>query len=147
MFFSKHALKILLVLVMGLDLLFTLTCQPDCYWDDYSTCVEVNPIGEVALSYHPNCFAGLFVCWIFIAVFLFAKFPRPLNIILVALTLLGHAWWGGSWLPKFCSRYTEISVDDLNARVNYFFFIVFMGLWLTWINYEPKSSSTSLPHK
>lgn len=58
MLFSKYATTALLFFVMFLDLLFTMWCQPDCYWEDHTECIEKTPL---AMPYFRLTQTGLFL--------------------------------------------------------------------------------------
>jgi len=107
--FSKNYFLILapLVLVMILDLVFTLAGQPEVYWEgNYDFLNEGSPLGVSLLGYHPGTFLLFFVFYLLLVLFLLVNLKRPLNIMVAIGFFLGHSWGSASWLGVFISRFS-----------------------------------------
>ena len=123
--FSKPSILIFIpvILVMILDLTFTLVGQPDHYWENYSLLNESSPLGASLLSLHPGYFIVFFVFYFLFVLFLIVNLKRPLNIIVALSFFLGHAWGSSSWIPILAYRYTSIYIDSWYLMIGYFIII------------------------
>jgi len=97
--FSKNNLTILtpMILVMVLDLVFTLVGQPKGYWQDYGLFNEASPLGQ-ALMLHPAYFILFFIFYLVFVIFLAGLLLKPFNIMVGVGFFLGHAWGSSTWL-------------------------------------------------
>ncbi|MDP2926310.1 MAG: hypothetical protein Q8N99_08080 [Nanoarchaeota archaeon] len=120
-----------LILVMSLDLIFTITGQSKDYWKNYSDYNEVNPIGQTFLSANPIYFMISYIFYIILVLFLIIKLPRPINIMLYIGFFLGHVWGSSTWISEILSRYFSIEMNEFYSRIIYFIIIaIISGLCL-----------------
>ena len=112
MHLSKFAVCVPIILVMCLDLVFTMAGQPDCYWEDYSLCHEASPIGKLLLSIDPMYFVASFVAYAILILVLVIKTPKLISSILAMSAFLGHAWGGASWVPHL---YKSLPLAEING--------------------------------
>lgn len=100
--FSKRNLLILfpLILVMLLDLIFTLVGQPEIYWKSYIFVKEGSPLGHSLLSIHPGYFILFFILYLLFVLFLIANLKPPFNIMIAIGFFLGHSWGSASWVQR-----------------------------------------------
>ena len=115
-----------LILVMILDLIFTLVGQPEIYWHNYRFFNEASPLGQVLLSHHPGYFVLAFVLYLLFVLFLATNLKQPLNIMVVIGLFLAHAWGSASWLPILVYRFLPIgrSLDINNWYLTIGYFII-----------------------
>jgi len=127
--FSKSNILILvpLILVMVLDLIFTLVGQSNYYWQNYSLFNEGSPLGASLLSLHPGYFIVFFIFYLLFVSFLLVNLKRPLNIIVALSFFLGHVWGSSSWVPSLVCRYTSIYIDSWYLIVGYFIIIAIIS--------------------
>lgn len=120
--FSKPNILILLplILVMILDLIFTLAGQPEYYWQNYNLFDEGSLLGPVLLSYHPAYFVLFFALYLPFVLFLVTNLIRPLNIMVAVGLFLGHGWGSSSWIPIIFNKLTEAHVDSWHLVIGYF---------------------------
>ena len=116
--FSKNNLTILapMILVMVLDLVFTLVGQPKGYWQDYGLFNEASPLGQI-LMLHPAYFILFFIFYLVFVIFLAGFLPKPFNIMVGVGFFLGHVWGSSTWLG------TIFHGDVWYLTVGYFIFI------------------------
>lgn len=101
MFFSKLKMFFPVIVVMALDMAFTLLCQPYEYWQhDYKLCNEANPIGQALLSFNPACFVMVFILYASLILYFVLKVRKPAGIVIIAPVFMAHAHGSASWLPK-----------------------------------------------
>jgi len=127
--FSKQNILILipLILVMILDLTFTLVGQPESYWYNYKFFNEGSPLGPVLMSYHPGYFILFFVFYLLFVLFLATNLPRPLNIIVAIGFFLGHAWGSSSWMQVIIYRFLSIRINEWYSVIGYFVIIAIIS--------------------
>lgn len=127
--FSKSDIIILipLILVMVLDLTFTIIGQPNYYWNNHSYYQEENPVGQILLSSSPLYFIVFSVFYILFTLFLVVKLPKPLNIMVYIGFFISHAWAGASWLPEILSRFFLIQTNEFYSGIVYFIIIAIIS--------------------
>jgi len=123
--FSKSNILILIpvILVMVLDLIFTLVGQPDHYWKNYGLFNESSPLGASLLSLHPGYFIIFFIFYLLFVLFLIVNLKRPLNIIVALSFFLGHVWGSSTWVTSLVYCYTSINIDSWYLIIGYFIII------------------------
>lgn len=123
---SKKNLLILtpVILVMILDLVFTMAGQPARYWQNYGSFSEGSPLGQT-LMLNPAYFILFFIFYLFFVILLASFLPRPFNIMIAIGFFLGHVWGSSTWLGtifyKLTGDYFSGNIWYLN--VGYFIFI------------------------
>jgi len=123
--FSKTYLFFILplILVMGLDLIFTLIGQSQDYWRNFQFFNEANPLAGFLLSHHPALFVLIFSAYLILALFLVVNLKRPLNLIFYIFFFLIHSWGSSSWLSElFFSSRADYS-GGWYLSIGYFIFI------------------------
>ncbi len=145
MHFSKFADCVTLFLVMILDLVFTVVCQPSYYWENYEHHEELSPMGSVLLLLWPKEFVVSFVLYLMLVVYYgVAKFPQPWSHAVFTFFLLGHSLGSASWLTRVSSHVFGYEVHRWYASCGYLGAIALVyGLCLC-IFREPKLSTDSL---
>ena len=129
------------VLVMILDLVFTLVGQPEAYWQNFQFFNEASPIGQKLLMTHPIFFILSFIFYTVFVLFLIVNLKRPLNIILALSAFLGHSWGSSSWVPKIFFNLTGFQlINNYYLILSYFILIaVFSGFCLNlWLKKQAK---------
>lgn len=123
--FSRSYILILIpiILVMLLDLIFTLLGQSKYYWQNFSLFNEASPLGVLLLSLHPGYFILFFVFYLLFVLFLTVNLKRPLNIIVAISFFLGHVWGSSSWVPNLFYQYVSINIDRWYLTIGYFIII------------------------
>ncbi len=123
--FSRQNILILspIILVMILDLVFTLVGQPKYYWGNYLFLSEGSPLGKVLLSWHPAYFVLFFILYLLFVLFLITNLKKPLNIIVALSFFLGHIWGSASWIPVLLYHFSQISVGSWYLTIGYFIII------------------------
>ena len=128
-FLSKRNLSILwpLILVMVLDLIFTLSGQPEIYWRNYKLYNESNPLAAFLMGKHPALFILAYIFYFLFVLILAANAKRPFSFILVITVFLIHAWASTSWVPTLAYRLfsPEIKIDWFYSSIAY---LIFIGL-------------------
>jgi hypothetical protein len=111
--FSKKNLLLAapVILAMIIDLVFTVTGQPDSYWTDFSNLNEGSPLGIFFLSRNPILFLIFFLVYILFVLFLITKLKRPLNIMVAIGFFLGHVWGSSTWLWTIFYKITKVQLD------------------------------------
>lgn len=123
---SKNNLLIFtpVILVMILDLVFTMVGQSASYWQNYSFFNEGSPLGQI-LMLNPIHFILFFIFYLLLIIFLVSFLPKPFNIIVAIGFFLGHVWGSSTWLGtifyKLTGDYFTGNVWYLN--IGYFIFI------------------------
>lgn len=143
--FSKRNLLILfpLILVMLLDLIFTLIGQPKIYWKAYIFVSEGSPLGHSLLNIHPGYFILFFIFYLLFVLFLVTNLKRPLNLMIGIGFFLGHSWGSASWVPKIFSFLPSLGLyNNWYHTIGYFIFLAIISgfcinKWL--IKYEKSS--------
>lgn len=136
--FSKQNVLILtpLILVMILDLIFTLAGQPKDYWQNYYLFNEGSPLGSILLPWHPGYFVLFFAFYLLFVLFLVTNLKRPINIMVAVGFFLGHAWGSASWVSTIFYRLTAVYfINEWYLIVGYFILIAivsgfFINRWL-----------------
>ncbi|MDD5144928.1 MAG: hypothetical protein PHW72_02290 [Candidatus Pacebacteria bacterium] len=123
--FSKTRFLALLplILVMILDLVFTLVGQPKGYWQNYEFFNEAGPLGKFFLSLHPVSFVGFLIIYILFVLFFVSNLKKPLSIIVYITFFLGHVWGSSSWIPLLFNRFSSLRIDDWYLNIGYFVII------------------------
>ncbi len=128
-FLSKKNLSVLwpLILVMALDLIFTLAGQPEIYWRNHRLYNESNPLAAFLLGKHPALFVLAYIFYFFFILFLSANLKRPFNLILSISVFLIHVWATTAWAPTLVYRllYPEIEINWFYSSMAY---LIFIGL-------------------
>jgi len=123
-FFQSRALVLFpLILVMVLDLVFTIAGQPKYYWQDYRFFNEGSPLGPLLLSRHPGYFIIAFLIYLLFVLFLAVNLRKPFNIILVVALFIAHSWGSASWVPELFFRFFSFYIDSWYLIMGYFFVI------------------------
>lgn len=127
--FSKSNIVIFipLILVMVLDLIFTIVGQPEDYWQNYSFFNELNPIGQILLSVGPIYWILVSILYIVFVLFLIANLPRPFNIMAAIAFFLGHAWGSASWVVEIIYKFFLVEVNYWSANIIYFIIIAIIS--------------------
>lgn len=128
--FSKQNVLILtpLILVMILDLIFTLVGQPKDYWQNYYLFNEGSPLGSILLPWHPGYFVLFFAFYLLFVLFLVTNLKRPLNIMLAIGFFLGHSWGSASWVSTIFYRLTDVYfINEWYLIVGYFILIAIVS--------------------
>ena len=126
-FLSKQNLRVLwpLILVMVLDLIFTLAGQPEIYWRNYKLYNESNPLAAFFMEKHPILFIFAYILYFLFILFLSANLKRPLSFMLIISVFLIHAWATTSWVPT-------LLYSTFSSKINWFYssiaYLVFIGL-------------------
>lgn len=126
---SKQNLSIVwpLVLVMVLDLIFTLAGQPEIYWRNHKLYSESNPLAAFLLGKHPILFIFAYISYFFLILFLSANLKRPFSFILIISLFLIHVWATTSWVPTLAYRLFSSQI-----KINWFYssiaYLTFIGL-------------------
>ena len=120
MHLSKSAVCAPIILVMVLDLVFTMAGQPQCYWEDHSLCHESSPIGKLLLSIGPMYFIASFAMYMICILVLVIKLPRLLSSMLFIAVFLGHAWGGASWVPTLYKILPLTEINEWYLCIGYF---------------------------
>lgn len=141
MLFSKRALIALLAVVMLLDAWLTVLGQPDHYWENHTKCDELNPLGNVILSTHPNCFILLFGVWVLLILFLATRLPEPLDITVILLALGGHVWGSSCWVPSAFAEYTGVEANFWCFRLSYIAVIAAVAIFCVFNMSKSRSSA------
>ncbi len=123
--FSKSNIPFIVpvVLVMALDLIFTLAGQSEYYWQNYGLFNEGGPLGASLLVLHPGYFILFFIFYLLFVSFLIINLKRPLNIIVALSFFLGHAWGSSTWVPSLAHRYITVYIDSWYLTIGYFIII------------------------
>lgn len=142
--FSRSSIIILipLILVMVLDLAFTLAGQPDIYWQNYKFVNEGSPIGYYLLSLHPLYFILAFLTYLLFILFLSIKLVRPLNIMVAVGFFLGHSWGSSSWLPIIFNNLRVVDfLNEWYLVISYFIVIsIITGLCINkWLKIKGET--------
>ena len=117
-----------LILVMILDLIFTLAGQSKYYWQNYTLFNEGSPLGPVLLSFHPGYFVLFFVFYLLFVLFLTTNLMKPLNIMAAVAFFLGHAWGSSSWVPTLFYKLTGVeTTDGWCLTIGYFIIIAIIS--------------------
>lgn len=112
-----------LILVMLLDLIFTLVGQPEIYWQKYIFVEEGSPLGHSLLSFHPGYFILFFIIYLLFVLFLVTNLTRPLNIMVAIGFFLGHSWGSASWVPEIFAFLPSLGLYS-NWYYTIFYFIL-----------------------
>jgi len=128
--FSKNSLLVLtpLILVMVLDLAFTMGGQSAYYWKDYRYFNEGSPLGQF-LMLNPYFFILFFIFYLLFVFILINILPKPFNIMVAIGFFLGHVWGSSTWLETIFYRLTGISFagNVWYLNVGYFIFIAIIS--------------------
>lgn len=124
-----------LVLVMVLDLAFTLIGQSQDYWRNFQLFNEANPFAAFLLSHNPALFVLYFCVYIFIVLLLVVNSEKPFNITLYIFFFLIHSWGSSSWLSELFFSYQANYANDWYLNIGYFILIslasgISLNLWL-----------------
>lgn len=135
--FSKAYIFVIfpLILVMFLDLIFTLIGQSQDYWRNFQFFNEANPLAGFLLSHHPALFFLLFCVYLILILFLVVNLKKPLNLIFYIFFFLIHSWGSSSWLSELLFSYQANYSSDWYLNIGYFIFISLasgfsLTLWL-----------------
>src|SRR3989344_9253208 len=120
MFFSKSRILLPLLIVMELDLVFTLLGQPSCYWDNPVECCEGCLIGKIILSRGPIFFIGFFVIYTLVSCILYKMLRKPYDNIVYMTLFLGHSWGSASWLQKLFINFLHCEINEWYLNIGYF---------------------------
>ena len=97
-----------LILVISLDVAFTLLGQPEAYWRGTWTHVnEGSPLGVWGLGMGPKIFMALMAGWILLALIASKALPGMLGQLVYGATALGHAWGTATWVSHLYPRALE----------------------------------------
>lgn len=131
------------MLVMILDLIFTIAGQPSYYWNvDFSFLNEGSPLGVFLLSRNPVFFIIFFFFYLLFVLFLITNLRRPFNIMAGIGFFLGHAWGSSTWVPLLFSRYFYGDFADWYLTIGYFIILaiifgICINAWLnTWLKHD-----------
>jgi len=121
-----------LILVMVLDLIFTLVGQPKDYWQNYYLFNEGSPLGSILLPWHPGYFVLFFAFYLLFVLFLITNLKRPINIMVAVGFFLGHSWGSASWVPTIFRKLTGLyMIEDWWLIIGYFVIIaIISGIYI-----------------
>ena len=146
--FSRQNILILspIILVMILDLVFTLLGQPPSYWQNYNLFNEGSPLGIILLSIHPAYLILFFILYLLFVLFLITNLKKPLKIIVALSFFLGHIWGSVSWIPVLLYNFSQIQIDGWYLSIGYFIIISIVSgfcinKWLKTKNEQQKTNS------
>ncbi len=127
--FSKSNIVIFipLILVIGLDLIFTTIGQPEYYWQNHSFFNELNPISQILLSAGPVYWILISVLYTMLVLFLIANLPKPLNIMTAVAFFLGHAWGSASWVSEIIYKFFFVETNYWFVNIIYFIIIAIIS--------------------
>jgi len=142
--FSKSNILIVIpvILVMILDLTFTLVGQPEYYWQNYEFFNEGSPLGFILFSHHPAYFVLFFAIYLLLVLVLVTNLMRPFNIMVAVAFFLGHSWGSSSWVPAIFYKLTGIdTIDSWYLIIGYFIVVAIISgfcvnKWLKIKNFE-----------
>ena len=107
-----------LILVISLDVTFTLLGQPEAYWRGTWTHVnEGSPLGVWGLGMGPKIFMALMAGWILLALIASKALPGMLGQLVYGATALGHAWGSASWVPRLSRRALEATARQAGGTL------------------------------
>lgn len=145
MFFSKFAECFTLFLVMMLDLVFTLACQPSHYWHNYEHLDELSPMGSMLLLLGPDRFLAAFLLYgVLILYFGVVRLPRQLGHSIFIGFLLAHSWGSVSWLPKFSAHVLLLEINKWYLCCGYFAAIALVYGFCLYLSRQSKQSTDLL---
>jgi hypothetical protein len=124
---SNFIVLIPLILVMVVDIAFTIIGQSKDYWQNYSNFNEANPMGQILLSAGPIYTVIFSALYILLIIFLIKKLPKPLNIMIYIGFFVGHIWGGVSWLPEILEKFFSIEISEFNSGIIYFIIIAIIS--------------------
>ncbi len=124
---NQWIILIPLILVMILDLTFTIIGQPEYYWNNHSYFDEANPIGKILLSTGPLYFIAVFIIYLIGVLFIIIKIHRPWNIMVYLGFFISHAWAGASWTSEILSRYFLMNINEFYSGIIYFIIIAIIS--------------------
>lgn len=137
--FSKLILVLPIIVVMFFDMTFTLICQPRCYWHDYDSCSEGNPVAYNLLLMSPVYFVVFSLLYAYLVIFLITKLPRPANILLIGIVLGAHLHASVTWLPRLFKEVLFIEADEIDLYLYYLVTIVAGSIiWFSVAFYKGK---------
>ncbi|KPJ75038.1 MAG: hypothetical protein AMK72_11615 [Planctomycetes bacterium SM23_25] len=85
----------------ALDVVLTLACQADTYWQgSYRTAQEVNPVARHLLALHPGVFTLGAVAWVLCGVALVLRLPKGVAVALAFVLTLLHATGAATCLVR-----------------------------------------------
>ncbi|MCX6760618.1 MAG: hypothetical protein NTZ84_00720 [Candidatus Nealsonbacteria bacterium] len=124
-----------LILVMVLDLVFTLIGQSQDYWRNFQFFNEANPMAGFLLSHHPALFVLFFCIYLILVLFLVVNLKKPFNLIFYIFFFLIHSWGSSSWLSELFFSFQADYLSNWCLNIGYFIFISLvsgfsLSLWL-----------------
>ena len=137
---DKHYCFILfpLLLVLLIDLIFTLVGQPEIYWQNYNFYNEGSPLGIFFLSQHPGYFLLFYIFYVAVVLLVATNLKRPFNIVWAISFFLGHVWGSATWVDNiFYKFFPDYSfVDNWYLKIFYFILVgaisgFFIDHWLS----------------
>lgn len=123
--FSRKYIFLLfpLIMVLALDLAFTLIGQSQDYWRNFQFFNEANPLAAILLSWHPAFFIISFLFYLAIIMFLIVNLNGLIGTMLYLFFFLIHSWGSSSWLSELLFSYQADYMTDWYLRIGYFLFI------------------------
>lgn len=109
-----------LILVMILDMGFTLIGQLQDYWRNFQFFNEANPTAGFLLSINPALFILFFFLYLIFVLFLIVNLKKPFNLISYIFFFLIHSWGSSSWLSELFFSYRINSLGDWCLKIGYF---------------------------
>jgi len=116
-----------LILVMILDLIFTLYGQPESYWRDHSLFNESSPLGIFFLSQSPLYFLLFYLVYFIFVLFLISKVKRPFNLMLYIGFFMGHVWGSSSWIGHVFYKIFDYEIDFWSIKIAYFVIVAIIS--------------------
>lgn len=123
------------IIVMSLDVLFTVIGQPANYWSSsYRVINEGSSIGYYLLGYSPWIFLGSMAVYIASMVVLMKKLPLFWSVILAMALFIGHIGGSASWAPYVYLKLgmTKFQFFDWYVRLGYEILIVIVTVLIVW---------------
>jgi len=107
------------IMVILLDVIFTLVGQPKSYWQNYTLFNEGSPLGQI-LMLSPIYFISFMIVYIVLISILIVNLKRPFNIMIGIGFFLGHFWGSSTWLYIIIKKLTGIYImNDWYLVVGY----------------------------
>lgn len=98
------------LLVMALDLIFTLAGQSSKYWTSFTSINESSPLGYYLLS-NPLFFIVAFIGYLFLVFFLLRNvLPKKIGFAVGIAFFIIHVWGSSSWVDYLIEKGFSISL-------------------------------------
>jgi len=134
---TRKSLSVLIypiLLVILLDVIFTLLGQPPQYWQSYSLVREGSPLGVSFLQASPFIFVLFMLAYTCLIVFLLKKLPRFWSLILGLTVYSGHLYGSGTWIYVLYlkSRLPDSPFAHWYLTIGYYIIISFISVLIVY---------------